>query len=270
MYDAFSKLLAYVIKLKAHYPDYRIKSIRLDNAGEFTSKSFDDCCMSVGVKVEHPIPYVHTKNGLVKAFIKCLQMIARSLVILTKLSITAWGHAILHATMLVCLRPIATQPYSALQLVTGYEHDICAVYVPQQMMGICIGYDSPSIIHYLEPLTDNLFTARFANCHFYEIVFQSLRGDKNVNVSDERCELSWTTPTLSHLDPSTTQSETEMQRILNLQSIAQSMPYAFTDLVRVTISHIPAANVPAMMDIPNVHGFPPWRPRKPLWPIHVH
>ena len=30
---AFSKLLAQVIKLKAHYRDYPIKSIRLDNAG---------------------------------------------------------------------------------------------------------------------------------------------------------------------------------------------------------------------------------------------
>ncbi|KAM1438921.1 hypothetical protein ACFXTO_012842 [Malus domestica] len=120
----FSKLLAQVIKLKAHYPDYLIKSIRLDNAGEFTSKTFDDYYMSVRVEVEHPVPHVHTQNGLAEAFIKCLQMIARSLVICTKLLIAAWGHAILHATMLVCLRPVATQPYSVIQLVTGYEPDI--------------------------------------------------------------------------------------------------------------------------------------------------
>ena len=31
-------------------------------------------------------------------------------------------------------------------------------------------------------------------------VFPSLGGDKNVNVPEERRELSWTTPTLSHLD----------------------------------------------------------------------
>ncbi|KAM1407736.1 hypothetical protein ACFX2I_008345 [Malus domestica] len=111
---AFSKLLAQVIKLKAHHPDYPIKSIRLDNAGEFTSKTFDDYCMSVGVEVEHPIPHVHTQNGLAEAFIKRLQMIARSLVIRTKLPIAAWGHAILHAAKLVCLRPVATQPFSAL------------------------------------------------------------------------------------------------------------------------------------------------------------
>ncbi|KAM2694200.1 hypothetical protein EV2_008292 [Malus domestica] len=105
---AFSKLLAQVIKLRAHHPDYPIKSIRLDNAGEFTFKTFDDYCMSVGVEVEHHVPHVHTQNGLAEAFIKRLQMIARSLVIRTKLPIAAWGHAILHAAKLVRLRPVAT------------------------------------------------------------------------------------------------------------------------------------------------------------------
>ena len=85
----------------------------------------------------------------------------------------------------------------------------------------------------------------FAGCHFNETVFPSLGGDKNVNVPNERRELSWTTPTLSHLDPRTAQSEAEVQRILDLQSIAQSMPDAFTDLARVTRSHIPAANIPS-------------------------
>ena len=125
----------------------------------------------------------------------------------------------MHASNLVRLRPVATQPFNVLQLVTGYEPDIahlrvfgCAVYVPissplrtkmgpQRRMGIYVGYDSPSIIRYLEPLTDDLFTARFADCCFYETVFPSLGGDKNVNVPEERRELSWTTPTLSHLDP---------------------------------------------------------------------
>ncbi|KAM1795005.1 hypothetical protein ACFX11_035414 [Malus domestica] len=90
---------------------------------------------------------------------------------------------------------------------------------PQQNMGIYVRYDSLSIIRYLEPLTEYLFTAYFTDCHFYEIVFSSLGRDKNVNVHDERRELLWTTPTLSHLDLYTTQSETEVQRILNLQSI---------------------------------------------------
>ena len=47
-----------------------ITSIRLDNAGEFTSQAFDDYCMSIGIKIEHPVAYVHTQNGLAESFIK--------------------------------------------------------------------------------------------------------------------------------------------------------------------------------------------------------
>ena len=56
----FAKLLAQIIKLRAHYPDNHIKSIRLDNTGEFTSKTFDDYYMSLGIEVEHHIPLVHS------------------------------------------------------------------------------------------------------------------------------------------------------------------------------------------------------------------
>ncbi|KAM2757279.1 hypothetical protein PS2_019050 [Malus domestica] len=120
------------------------------------------------------------------------------------------------------------------------------------MMGIYVRYDSPSIIRYLEPLTGDLFTARFTDCHFFETVFPSLGRDKNVNVPEERRELLWMTPTLSHLDPHTVQSETEMQCILDLKSIAQSMLDVFTDLAYVTRSHILSANMPAKVDVPNV------------------
>ena len=37
---------------------------------------------------------------------------------------------------------------------------------PQRRLRIYIGLDSPSIIKYLEPLTGDFFTARFADCHF--------------------------------------------------------------------------------------------------------
>ncbi|KAM1281896.1 hypothetical protein ACFX1X_022867 [Malus domestica] len=64
-------------------------SIRLDNAGEFTSQTFDDYCMALGIDVEHPVPHVHTQNGLAEAFIKRLQLIARTLLMKTKLSVSA-------------------------------------------------------------------------------------------------------------------------------------------------------------------------------------
>jgi len=61
---AFARLLAQIIKLRAHFPDYAIKKIRLDNAGEFTSQAFIDYCMSIGISVEQPVAHVHTQNGL--------------------------------------------------------------------------------------------------------------------------------------------------------------------------------------------------------------
>ena len=48
---------------------------------------------------------------------------------------------------------------------------------PQCRSGIYIGFDSPSIIKYLEPLTEDVFRARFADCHFDEVNFPSLGGD---------------------------------------------------------------------------------------------
>ena len=182
---AFARLLAQIIKLRAQFPDYPIKSIRLDNAGEFTSQTFDDYCMTLGIDVEHPVPHVHTQNGLAEALIKRLQLIARTLLMKTKLPVSAWGHAILHAASLVRLRPIANHQYSSVQLVFGHQPNIshlrvfgCAVYVPiaplqrtkmgpQRRLGIYVGFDSPSIIRYLEPLTGDMFTTRFAVCPFY-------------------------------------------------------------------------------------------------------
>jgi hypothetical protein len=153
--------------------------------------------MSLGIEIEHSVPHVHTQNGLAEAFIKRLQIIARTLLMRTKLSVSAWGHAILHAAALIRLRPIANHQYSPLQLVFGNQPNIshlrifgCVVYVPiappqrikmgpQRHLGLYIGFDSPSIIRYLEPQTGDIFTARFADCHFDEKVFPPLGGDKN-------------------------------------------------------------------------------------------
>jgi len=53
-----------LIKLRVHFPNYPIKKICLDNAGEFTSHAFVEYCMSIGVEVEHPVAHVHTQNRL--------------------------------------------------------------------------------------------------------------------------------------------------------------------------------------------------------------
>jgi hypothetical protein len=45
---------------------------------------------------------------------------------------------------------------------------------PHRKLGIYVGYQSPSIIKYLEPLTGDLFTARYADCIFNEDHFSAL------------------------------------------------------------------------------------------------
>ena len=86
---AFTRLLAQIIRLKAQFPNHPIKKIRLDNAGEFSSQTFLDYCISVGIDVEYLVAHIHTHNGLAESLIKRLQMIAKPLLLITKLSLSA-------------------------------------------------------------------------------------------------------------------------------------------------------------------------------------
>jgi hypothetical protein len=49
---------------------------------------------------------------------------------------------------------------------------------PQRILRIYIDFHSPSIIKYLELLTEDIFTAHFADCQFDEIIFSILWGEK--------------------------------------------------------------------------------------------
>ena len=60
----FVRLLVQMTKLRAQFPDYLIKTIRLDNVGEFSSQTLNDYCMSIGINFEHLVAHVHTQNGL--------------------------------------------------------------------------------------------------------------------------------------------------------------------------------------------------------------
>ena len=115
-------------------------------------------------------------------------------------------------------------------------------------MGIYVGFKTPSIIRYLEPLIGDVFTARFADYQFNEVVFPTL-GEKE---KEKKSDISWNEPSLLHLDPYTKQCELEVQKIMHLQAIANQLPDAFTDTKRVTKSYIPAANAPARIEIPEI------------------
>ena len=220
----FARLLAQIIRLIAQFLDHPIKIIRLDNAGEFSSQTLLDYCMSIGIDVQHPIAYVHFQNVLVESFIKRLQLIARPLLLKTKLPLSTWGYTIIHVAHLIRLRLTANHDLSQLQLAKGYQPNIshlqifgCDVYVPialthrsklgpQRRLGIYVSFQS--IINYIEPLTGEVFIARFVDCHFDENIFPPLGGDKPI--PEELREITWNESSLSHLDPRTKKSKLEV------------------------------------------------------------
>ena len=134
------------------------------------------------------------KNGLAESLMKRLQLIARPLLMKTKLPASTWGHVVMHAASLIRIRPTSYHEYSPSQLVLSKQSNIfhlrifsCVVYIPvaptqrtkkgsQRRLMIYAGFDFPSIIRYLEPLTKDIFTACFADCNFNESVFPPLRG----------------------------------------------------------------------------------------------
>jgi hypothetical protein len=170
----------------------------MDKASKFTSQAFYDYCMSIGINVKYHVAHTHTQNGLAESFIKQLQKIAQHLFMKTKLPVSACEHAILHATSLIQIRPTTYQKYFPLQLIFGQPPNIshfcifcCTVYVsitppqrtkmgPQHRLRIYVGFYSPSIIRYLEPLTSDIFKVRFEDCHFNESLFPSLGKEKSL------------------------------------------------------------------------------------------
>ena len=104
----------------------------------------------------------------------------------------------MHSASLMRTTPTTYHEYSPSQLVLSKQPNIfhfrvfgCAVHIsiappqhtkmgPQRRLEIYVGFDSPSVIRYLEPLTGDVFRARFENFHFNEIVFPPLRGEKSI------------------------------------------------------------------------------------------
>ena len=119
---------------------------------------------------------------------------------------------------------------------------------PQRKLGIYLGYSSPSIIKYLEPLTGDLFTAQFADSIFNEDHFLALGRE---SYQKEYQEIDWNAKGISFCDPRTTETELQVQRIIDLQNIANNLPDTFSDYKGVTKSLHPARNVPERVEVPN-------------------
>jgi transposase InsO family protein len=132
-----SQFMTQVIRLKANYPEYRIKSSCMDNAAEFSSQAFNDYCMAQEIEVQHSVPYVHTQNGLAESLIKGIKLIAMLLLQGCNLPTSLWGHVVLHTADLVQLCLTTYHTTSPLQFVHEDQPSIshprkfrCVVYTP--------------------------------------------------------------------------------------------------------------------------------------------
>ena len=107
---------------------------------------------------------------------------------------------------------------------------------PQKKLGVYIGYECPSILKYLEPITWDQFIARYTDCIFNEDHFLALGGDKNQKLKECQ-EILWNVKDLQYLDLGTSQTELEVLKIINLQYLASNLLDAFTDHKGVTKSN---------------------------------
>lgn len=53
-------------------------------------------------------------------------------------------------------------------------------------ISIYVGFDSPFNIRYLEPLTGDIFSAQYADCHFGESIFPKSGGE---NILHKLCDI---------------------------------------------------------------------------------
>jgi hypothetical protein len=147
---------------------------------------------------------------------------------------------VLHTAALIQYRPCAIHHQLARgqqTLISHLREFGCVVYMPisppqrtsmgpYRKLGIYVGYDSLSIIKYLEPTTGDLFKARYADCIFDEDHFPALGGGLYLNKKECR-EIDWSASSIQSLDPRTKDAELEVQRLIHLQQLANNLLSTF-------------------------------------------
>jgi hypothetical protein len=89
-----------------------------------------------------------------------------------------------------------------------------------------VGYLSPWIIKYLEPLTGDLLTAQCIDCIFNEEHFWALGGELKYHT--ECLKINWDALDTLKEDPRTIESELQVQRIINLHIATNNLPDSST------------------------------------------
>jgi hypothetical protein len=115
------------------------------------------------------------------------------------------------------------------QYMHRFHHQSVPPWPPHRKLGIYVGYHSPLIIKFLELLTRDLFTARYADCIFNEDHFLALG------------EITSPSYPLIHVQK---KLNFKFRKIINLQNVANNLSDAFNDYKGATKSWYPVVNAP--------------------------
>lgn len=102
--EAENKLLDYIRRFETE-KEKKIKRIRCDNGGEFTSRYFKDMCRKKGIRIEYTYPYSPQMNGTAERMNRTLYDKTRIMLNESNLPKHLWGEATLCATYLLNSTP---------------------------------------------------------------------------------------------------------------------------------------------------------------------
>jgi hypothetical protein len=113
-----SELLKWISKFELQ-TECKIKTVRTDNAGEFTSKAFEKSLSERSIIHELAVPYEHHQNGQVERTNRTLMEMTRSFLVHAKLPVTLWMHAMKHAAWIFNRLVHADAILTPFQIVMG-------------------------------------------------------------------------------------------------------------------------------------------------------
>ncbi|XP_048323873.2 retrovirus-related Pol polyprotein from transposon TNT 1-94 [Ziziphus jujuba] len=117
--DASRKVWVYFLKTKDQVLDYfklfhtmveretgkKLKCLRSDNGGEYTSKEFDAYCRRHGIRHEKTVPRTPQHNGIAERMNRTIMEKVRSMLSMAKLPKPFWGEAVRAACYLINRSP---------------------------------------------------------------------------------------------------------------------------------------------------------------------
>jgi hypothetical protein len=94
--EVFSKFKEFKALIENLF-ERKIKILRLDNGGEYTSKEFVNCCKDVGIKRELTTPYNPQKNGVAERKNKTILEVVKTMIHDQDLPMCLWAEATMEA-----------------------------------------------------------------------------------------------------------------------------------------------------------------------------